>query len=153
MKTREYPCKREKQPVSQKIDALMVYYVFTPDGKSLIDYSLIFGKIREEIVIETANEDSYSSEGRALIHPTSPVVILDIFSQQETDISGLPMFTETRTRWLYVDSHGWLMVWKKVYEHGIGYTRVVDCVMYELPDEVLKVYKGMKIKTRVTTRH
>jgi len=153
MKTRGYPCKREKQPVSEKIDVLMVYYVFTPDGRSLIDYALIFGKIREEIVIETANEESYSSEGRALIHPTSPVVVLDIFSQHETDISGLPMFTETRTRWLYVDGYGWLMVWKKVYEHGLRYTRVVDCIMYELPEDVLKVYRGLKVKTQVTAQH
>jgi hypothetical protein len=153
MKTKGYPCKREKQPVTEKIDALMVYYVFTPDGRSLIDYALIFGKIKEEIVIETANEESYSSEGKALIHPTSQVVVLDIFMQHETNISGLPMFTETRTRWLYVDNHGWLMVWKKVYEHGFRYTRVVNCVMYELPEDALKVYRGLRVKASPRTIH
>jgi hypothetical protein len=63
------------------------------------------------------------------------------------------MFTETRTRWLYVDGYGWLMVWKKVYEHGLRYTRVVDCIMYELPEDVLKVYRGLKVKTQVTAQH
>jgi hypothetical protein len=149
MKNKGYPCKRERQPITERIDTLMVYYVFTPDGRSLIDYALIFGKIREEIV-EIVNEESMSVEGKALIHPTSPVVVLDIFSQHETNISGLPMFTETRTRWLYVDSYGWLMVWKKVYEHGFRYTSVVDCVMYELPENALKVYRGLRVKTSPT---
>ena len=99
MKTR-VKCKREKQPITDKLDKLMVYYVFTPDGRSMIYYVPVFGKIREEIVKETMNEEEFSSEGQALIYPTSPVVVLDIFSQRETDVSGLPFFTETRTRWI-----------------------------------------------------
>ena len=71
MKTR-VKCKREKQPITDKLDKLMVYYVFTPDGRSMIDYTLIFGKIKEEIVVETTNEESFSSEGQALIYPPSP---------------------------------------------------------------------------------
>jgi len=153
MKTRGYPCKRERQPVTERIDALRVYYVFTPDGRSMIDYALIFGKIKEEIVVETANEENFSSEGQALILPTSPVVVLDIFSQRETDVSGLPFFTETRTRWLYVDTYGWLMVWKKEYEHGMGYSRVTHCVMYELPEDALRVYRGLRVKVSPRAVH
>jgi len=146
MKNKGYPCKREQQPVTERIDALKVYYTFTPDGRSLIDYTLIFGKIKEEIVVETVNEENYSSEGRSIIYPTSPIVVLDIFSQRETDVSGLPLFTEIRTRWLFIDSHGWLMVWKKEYEHGLGYSRLTHCVMYELPEDALKVYRGLRVK-------
>jgi len=146
MKTRGYPCKRERQPVTERIDALRVYYTFTPDGRSMIDYTLIFGKIKEEIVVETTNEESFSSEGQALIYPTSPVVVLDIFSQRETDVSGLPFFTETRTRWLFVDTYGWLMVWRKEFEIGLGHRRMTNCVMYELPEDALKVYRGLRVK-------
>jgi len=146
MKTKGYPCKREPQPIKERIDALRVYYTFTPDGRSMLDYTLIFGKIKEEIVVETKNEESFSSEGQALIYPTSPIVILDVFSQREDYVSGLPFFTETRTRWLYVDTYGWLMVWKKEYEHGIGYSRITHCIRYELPEDALKVYKGLRVK-------
>lgn len=153
MKAKGCPCKREPQPIQERIDALRVYYTFTPDGRSLLDYTLIFGKIKEEIVVETRNEESFSSEGQALIIPTSPIVILDVFSQRETNVSGLPFFTETRTRWLYVDTYGWLMVWKKEYEHAMGYSRVTHCVMYELPEDALKVYKGLRVKVSPRAVH
>lgn len=103
--------------------------------------------------METRNEESFSSEGQALIIPTSPIVILEVFSQRETNVSGLPFFTETRTRWLYVDTYGWLMVWKKEYEHAMGYSRVTHCVMYELPEDALKVYKGLRVKVSPRAVH
>jgi len=153
MKTRGYPCKREKQPVTDRIDKLMVYYVYSIDGGSMIDYTVVFGRVREELVKETVNEEEFSSGGRAVIYPQSPVVVLEVFSQRENSVSGFPLFTETRTRWLYVDGHGWLMVWRKVFETSLGYRRMTDCVMYELPEDAFRVYKGLNVKVNVRARH
>jgi len=139
-------CKREKQPITDKLDKLMVYYVFTPDGRSMIGYTVIFGRVREIIIKETMKEEEFSSEGRVAIYPQSPVVVLEVASLRETNISGLPFFTETRTRWLYVDTYGWLMVWRKEFEIGLGYRRMTDCVKYELPEDAFKVYKGLNIR-------
>jgi hypothetical protein len=147
MKTRGYPCKNERQPVEDRIDTLRIYYMF--DGRSMIDYVLIFGKIREEIVRETVNEHELSSEGQTIIYPQSSIVILDIVSQKEIDVSGFPFFEETRTRWMFLDNYGWLMVWRKIYEHSIGYSRLKHCVQYELPSDALKIYKGLKVKVTV----
>jgi hypothetical protein len=150
MKNKGYPCRREKQPVTEKIDKLMVYYVYSVDGGSMIDYMVVFGRVREELVKETVNEEEFNSEGRAVIYPQSPVVVLEVFSQIENSVSGFPLFTETRTRWLYVDGHGWLMVWKKVYEIGLGYRVMTDCIMYELPEDALRVYKGLNVRVKTS---
>jgi hypothetical protein len=70
------PCRRRAQPVAERMDALRVVCTSTPDGRTLVDYALVFGRIREEIVRETVSEGSMSSEGVAVIKPVSPVVVL-----------------------------------------------------------------------------
>jgi len=144
MKTR-VKCKRERQPVEDRIDTLRVVFVF--DDKALMDYTLIFGKIREEVVREVMNE-SLSGEGVTVIKPISNVVVLDVYRQSESNVSGMPLFTELRDRWLYVDTYGWLMVWRKRFEMSVGYRVMTDCEVYELPEDALRVYRGLRIKAR-----
>ena len=144
MKSGSAPCRRREQPVEDRIDTLRVVYAF--DDKALMDYTLIFGRIREEVVREVVNEESLSGEGVAVIKPISNVVVLDVYRQSERSVSGMPFFTELRDRWLYVDTYGWLLVWRKRYEMSVGYRVMTGCELYELPEDALRVYRGLRVK-------
>jgi hypothetical protein len=93
-----------------------------------------------------------SSEGVAVIKPVSPVVVLDVYRQSEKSVSGMPFITEWRDRWLYVDSYGWLLAWRKKYEMSVGYRVMTDCEVYELPEDALKIYRGLRVRVKARAK-